>query len=146
MRIARYSLDGFVPKRQTYHMNQIWYELYHFNSHELPWHLRDGAVERHAKIVPFLTEHLTDFMHGIWVFIDGNENSMSLNHSKIDLPKWTADIDDNTMVYDVNWERCIPINDHIPKIFGCFIPKRSVILENIKCHGIVVPYSLAAYR
>ena len=39
-----------------------------------------------------------------YVFIDGYKNNQSLNHLKRKVPCWKAEISDNTVVYDVNWE------------------------------------------
>jgi len=143
MRIARYSKDGFVAKRQTRHMYDVWYELFRFNSHrytngvDAPWHLRQVAVERHHKIAAFYREHLADFNWGIWVFIEGHEEMMSLNHlhgtDRLGLKRWTGVIPDSAEVYGVGWNEIYPINHFNPTMSGCFIPKRNIpLITDIK--------------
>jgi hypothetical protein len=136
--IVRYSRDGFVAKRQSKHMYGVWHELFKFNSHESPVHLRSFSVERHLQIVPFYREHLADFNWGVWVFIDGHDNMMSLNHirgrDRVGLKRWTAVIPEDTEVYGVGWDVIVPINSFIPQMFGCFIPKRHLpLITDIKC-------------
>ncbi len=136
--IVRYSRDGFVAKRQSKHMYNVWHELFKFNSHDMPEHLRGVSVEAHHKIVPFYREHLADFNWGIWVFIEGHDNMMSLNHlhgqDRMGLKRWTAVIPSNTEVYGVGWDVIVSISDFIPQMFGCFIPKRNIpLITDIKC-------------
>ena len=54
----------------------------------------------------------------------GHKNNQSLNHLKELVPAWTAELPEDTICYDVNWEEQIVLSDDIVKIFGCYIPAR----------------------
>ena len=127
MKIIRYSIDGFKPQYQSKHLsdidlelNESWFEHNFMNC--CPEHLKHICLERHNRIVPFLKEHYNDFKYGIWAFIDGYKNSQSLNHLKRKVPCWKAEISDNTIVYDVNWEKQMLITDIECTYFGFYIP------------------------
>ena len=127
MKIIRYSIDGFKPQYQSKHLsdidlelNESWFQNNFINN--CPQHLKDICLEKHNRIVPFLKEHYGDFKCGIWAFIDGYKNNQSLNHLKTKVPCWKAEISDDTMVYDVNWEKQMLITDPECKLFGFYIP------------------------
>jgi hypothetical protein len=123
MKIVRYSNCGFTPQFQKHHLSGIDYELNEFDIAIYPDHLKHHILLAHEKLLPFWKEHYQDFIYGIWVFIDGHECMQSLNHLSI-IPKRTlAEIDDSTIVYDVNWERQLKITDEICQYFGCYIPE-----------------------
>jgi hypothetical protein len=126
MRIIRYSKNGFVPQHQTHHLRDVFYHLNEFDINEFPEHLRYHIQERHNKLVPFYHENYVYLQYGVWAFIDGYKNNESLNHLRELVPCWEAEIPDDTVVFDVNWERTIPITDGLCRSFGFFIPEQQM--------------------
>lgn len=127
MIIERYSINKFKPQYQSKHLAQVnleldesWFKNNFMNF--CPEHLKHVCLERHNRIVPFFKDHYNDFKYGIWAFIDGYKNNQSLNHLKRKVPCWKAEISDNTVVYDVNWEKQMLITDPECKYFGFYIP------------------------
>lgn len=132
-KIIRYSIHGFKAQYQSYHLKYINYHLNDFNTNSLPNHLKYVVEQRHNKLLPFFKEHYEDFKEGIWIFIDGYKNNQLLNHLKYKVPCWEAEIEDNVIVYDTNWEEIISLNNPIVKIGGCYLPKREINkIYNIK--------------
>lgn len=87
----------------------------------------------HEKHVEFYSQHLNDLKCGIWCFIDGHKDNLSLNHLKRKVPCWEAELPDDTECYDCNWEKLVTITDPIVLCGGCYIPKRELYkLNNIK--------------
>ena len=133
MKIIRYSVDGFKPKYQSYHLKGVHYHLSKFNIEDYPKWMRHSVLDIHNKIVVFYKENYSDFQYGIWAFIDGYKNSQSLNHLKHRVPCWSADISDDTIVYGVNWDKKLKITDDECKVFGFYIPANQLkTLKNIK--------------
>lgn len=135
MKLIRYSLYGFKPKLQTYHLNgEIGYHLSdRFNIDNFPEYIRESVMKTHNEKVKFYTEHLEDLKCGIWCFIDGYKSNLALNHLKRKVPCWEAELPDNTECYDCNWERLTTISDSIILYGGCYIPQRELIkLRNIR--------------
>lgn len=133
MKIIRYSVNGFKPKYQSYHLKDVHYHLHNFNIAEYPEWMRDIALDVHDKRVAFYTENYSDFQYGIWAFIDGYKNNQSLNHLKYRVPCWSAEISDDTIVYSVNWDKKLKITDDECKVFGFYVPANQLnTLKNIK--------------
>lgn len=133
MKVIRYSKNGFKAQEQTYHMQEVNYHLYDFNINEYTEHLRPHIQKKHNILVPFYLTNYNDFKRGIWVFIDGYKNNQSLNHLKEKVPCFEAELPDDIMVYDVNWEKQMKLDDFECTLFGCYIPERSLVnIKNIK--------------
>ena len=133
MKVIRYSIYGFKPQYQSHHMERINYHLYNFNINDFPEHFRYIIQRNHETQVKFYTEHFNDFKHGIWCFIDGHKDNLSLNHLKRKVPCWEAELPDDVECYDCNWERITTISDPYILCGGCYIPKRELSkLSNIK--------------
>lgn len=133
MRIIRYSVNGFKPQYQSYHLKDVYYHLYNFNIADYPEWMHEIVLDMHYKRVMFYKENISDFQYGIWAFIDGYKNNQSLNHLKHRVPCWSADISDDTIVYSVNWDKKIKITDDECKVFGFYIPANQLkTLKNIK--------------
>jgi len=127
MYIIRYSINKFEPQYQSKHLSQVdleldelWFENDFMNF--CPNHLKSICLENHKRKVPFYKQYYEDFKYGIWAFIDGCKNNQSLNHLKRKVPCWKAEINDNTIVYDVNWEKRMLITNPECKYFGFYIP------------------------
>lgn len=143
MKVYRYSDTGFEPQLQTHHYktnikpyldDETWQELLDCcqgNEYQL------SLLKKGRDILkPFYEEHLLDFKYGIWVFTTENFHKMSLNHLKRRVAKWEAELPDNTLVYDVNWEKQTRLSDPINKPFGCYVPERSLeFLTNVRRVG-----------
>lgn len=124
--IIRYSKTAFKPRYQSVHYEfrkDFLRELKRGENSFLHKYYSLGEMKMKAK---FIEEHLEDFKYGLWVFIDGYKNNMSLNHLTELVPCWEADIEDNTEVYDVNLEKTMLITDDLVKLYGCFIPSREL--------------------
>lgn len=133
MKVIRYSVCGFKPQTQTNHMEHVNYHLYQFDINDYPDHLKWQIQKIHERNVAFYNDHLDDLKSGIWVFIDGHKDNLSLNHLKRRVPCWEADLPDDTECYDCNWEKITTISDHIVLFGGCYIPERELFkLKNIK--------------
>ncbi len=135
MHIIRYSVNGFKPQYQSYHLAEIDYErngfMKDFNS--IPDHLKIECLKRHNRIIPFYKQHFDLFQYGILAFIDGYKDKQALNHLNHKVPCWEADIDDNAVVIGVNWDHLMFIRDGECTIFGCYIPIQSMnSIKNIK--------------
>jgi hypothetical protein len=135
MYIIRYSIDGFKPQYQFYHLDGVNYELNEFNIFDYPLHLRTIILEQHKKRIMFYKEHYNDFKQGIWVFIEGYKDNQSLNHLKQRVPCWKAYIDDNAICYDCNWGKQVTVSDSYIHFGGCYIPESQ--LSTLKVLGIV---------
>lgn len=86
MKVIRYSIYGFKPQEQTHHMKYINYHLHEFNINEYPEHLQYEIQKIHERCVKFYSQHLDDLKCGIWCFVDGHKNNLSLNHLKRKVP------------------------------------------------------------
>lgn len=122
MKIIRYSVDGFKPQFQAHHLADVNYHLNEFDINVYPEHLRYSIQKQHDNNLPFLKENYNDFECGIWAFIDGYKCNQSLNHLNQRVPCWEAEISDDTIVYDVNWEYKMSITDNKCRLFGFYIP------------------------
>lgn len=132
MKIIRYSIHGFEPQRQTHHLESVNYNLYDFDINAYPEHLRYFIQKTHERNVEFYSKHLDDLQCGIWCFIDGHKDNLSLNHLKRKVPCWEADILDDTECYDCNWEKFTTITASRLLCGGCYIPERELYkLSNI---------------
>lgn len=132
-KIIRYSIHAFKPQYQSHHLKDINYHLNDFNITEFPKHLQYVIQQRHDKFLPFYKEHYEDFKEGIWFFLDGYKNNQSLNHLKHKVPCWEAEIEDDVIIYDCNWEEIITLDDDMAKYGGCYLPKREICkIHNIK--------------
>lgn len=89
MKIIRYSVNGFAPQYQSYHYNNV-LNIINQNIDISKTKLNDYQIQMIKQSIdkktPFLVEHLTDFQNGIWIFIDGYKNNMSLNHLNRKVP------------------------------------------------------------
>jgi hypothetical protein len=133
MHIIRYSDYGFNTQYQSHHLKRVKDEMFHFDISIFPDHLKKVGQEIRNKHLPFYYQNFHLFKRGVWAFIDGHKNNQSLNHLRHIVPCWEADIDDNTVVIDVNWERLISIMDQECRIFGFYIPEQSMSsLKNVK--------------
>lgn len=134
IKVLRYSKDGFKPQRQTNHYDEeLDYMLNHFDINSFPKHLQWIIEQNMQKKLAFYEKYGDDLKEGIWCFIFGYKNNQSLNHLKELVPAWTAELPEDTICYDVNWEEQIVLSDDIVKIFGCYIPARELSkLQNVK--------------
>lgn len=131
MKVIRYSVNGFRPQYQSNHLNtHVLYHLKRFDLSVFPKHLRWQIKQIHDNLYPFYKENFDDFRYGVWVFIDGYKDNQSLNHLKRKVPCYEAELPDDIIVYDVNWSKQMKLSDPECKIFGCYVPKRS--LKGIK--------------
>lgn len=132
--VLRYSKTGFKPQKQTYHYDrQLDYLLNDFHIEDYPNHLRYFIEKNKNKQLKFFQTYGEDLKEGIWCFILGYKDNKSLNHLKEKVPAWTAELPEDTICYDVNWEQQIKLSDDIVKLFGCYIPKKEIEkLKNIK--------------
>lgn len=107
--------------------------MYNFNINDFPKHLQYEIQRIHERNVIFYTEHYADLKEGVWFFLDGHKDNMSLNHLKHKVPCWEAEIESDALVYDCNWEKVVPLTDSIVECFGCYIPKSQIHkIHNIK--------------
>jgi len=136
IKVERYSISGFKTQKQIHHLqNFVYPHMYEWKEFykEYPVLYRHLLLERHKKLLPFYKENFEDFTEGLWVFIAGHKNRQSLNHLKHKVPCWTAELPDDTIVYDVNWEEQLSLSDPINECFGCYVPKRSLKqIQNIE--------------
>lgn len=133
MKVIRYSIYGFKPQEQTHHMRNVNYHLYNFNIDVFPDHLKYIIQKNHERDVKLYSEHLDDFKCGIWCFIDGHKDNLSLNHLKRKVPCWEAELPDDTECYDCNWQLLTTISDERILFGGCYIPERELYkLSNVK--------------
>ena len=136
MKIIRYSKEAFRPQHQLYHLREFVYphtEAWENAIKTVPSFMMTSVLEQHEKLTKFYNEHLDDLQYGVWAFIDGHKNNQALNHLKEKVPCWSAELPDDTIVYDVNWCYQMQLNDPRCEPFGCYIPERSLLLiENIK--------------
>jgi hypothetical protein len=133
MRIIRYSVDGFKPQKRTHHLAHYDYMKNKMNINDFPEHLRWQIEKNTKQHIAFYEEHMEDLKEGVWFFIAGHKNNQSLNHLDHKVPCWEAEIDDDVLVYDCNWEKVIPLTDPLVTLAGCYIPKRCLTkIHNIK--------------
>ena len=133
MKVIRYSIHGFKPQEQTCHMEHVNYQLHDFDINDYPEHLRWIIEQNHKRDVEFYTQHIDDLKCGIWCFIDGYKDNLSLNHLRHKVPCWEAELPNDVECYDCNWEKFTTITD--PRILsgGCFIPERELWkIKNVK--------------
>lgn len=132
MLVERYSFHGFDPQKQTHHLAVLVYpHLYEWKKvfAETPEFMKSSVLERHKKLAKFYRKNLHDFTEGVWVFPYGHKTNRSLNHTREKRPVWLAELPDDTVVYDVNWECQMLLDNPRCELFGCYVPKRS--LEHI---------------
>ena len=133
MKVIRYSIYGFKPQEQTHHMEGVNYHLHRFDINDYPEHLRYNIQKIHERHVEFYSQHLDDLKCGIWCFVDGHKNNLSLSHLKRKVPCWEAELPDDVECYDCNWEKLVIITDPIVLCGGCYIPERELYkLNNVK--------------
>ena len=100
---------------------------------DFPEHLRYIIQKRHEKHLSFYKEHYQDLQYGIWFFIDGHKNNHSLNHLKRKVPCWEAEIENDVLVYDVNWEHQTILSDPFGISYGFYLPASQIHkIHNIK--------------
>jgi hypothetical protein len=127
MKVIRYSIYGYKPQEQTHHMEHINYHLNGgFDINDYPEWIRWQIQGIHDKKVKFYTEHFNDFKQGIWCFVDGHKDNLSLNHLHQKVPCWEANVPNDIECYDCNWERLTTISDSIVLCGGCYIPEREL--------------------
>lgn len=86
IKIIRYSIQGFKPQYQSHHLKNVHYHLNDFDINDFPEHLQYEIQRIHERNVKFYTEHYKDFKEGVWFFLDGHKDNMSLNHLKYKVP------------------------------------------------------------
>ena len=134
-RIIRYSIQGFKPQYQSHHLKHIDYHLNDFNINDFPEYLRHIIQKQHEVHLQFYKEHYQDFQYGIWFFIAGHKNNQSLNHLKHKVPCWEAEIENDVLVYDVNWEYQTTLSDPFGINSGFYLPVSQIHkIHNIKKH------------
>lgn len=132
MKVIRYSKYGFKSQKQTYHAEQM-ENLKELDINSIPKHLRHEVEKIAKRNLDFYEKHKEDLSDGIWVFVDGHKNNQALNHLKEMVPCWEAEIEEDIVVYDVNWEEQLSIKDPLVTAFGCYVPKKEIEkLKNIK--------------
>lgn len=136
IKVIRYSINGFNPQKQTYHLeHDIYFHLYNWddfiNSEEMQLykHLIPELESNHRKLYEFYKENFDDFKYGVWVFWDGCKNQLELNHLKRKVPCWEAELPYDIEVYDCNLESKRILCDPFVSM-GCYVPERS--LKEIK--------------
>lgn len=125
MKIIRYSLSGFKPQYQSYHLEHSvkpHLEL-NFDISIYPEYLKAFIQENHEKLFNFYSANYHLLKSGIWAFIDGEKRNQSLNHLSRKVPCWEAEIDDDVLVVGCNWDRIYPITASEAKLWGFFIPE-----------------------
>lgn len=134
MKIIRYSVDGFKPQFQVHHIHMyVNYHLFKFNLEAYPEDLKRFCKESHDVRYKLYRDNFDDFQRGIWVFIDGYKDRQSLNHLNKLVPCWSAEISDDTIGYDCNWEKKIKITDNTCKFGGIYIPENQLYtISNIQ--------------
>lgn len=132
-KIIRYSIQGFRPQCQSHHLQNINYHLHDFNINDFPEHLRYIIQKQHEERLPFYKANYKDFQYGIWFFIDGHKSNQSLNHLKHKVPCWEAEIENDALVYDVNWEYQTNLSDPFGISCGFYLPASQMYkIHNIK--------------
>lgn len=133
VQVLRYSKEGFKSQKQKYHYDDMKKFIEEFNIEDYPKHLGYAIKQIKEKKEKFFDTYKNDLEEGIWCFILGHKNNQSLNHLKEKVPAWVAELPNDTICYDVNWENQIRLSDDIVKWAGCYIPKRELEkLQNIK--------------
>lgn len=131
MRVYRYSDTGFEPQDQSHHRACVLLELdeqaFEEMMERMPAHGISGCRERHERLVPLYAEHIEDFESGVWVFTSDNNSRMSLNHLKSIPTKWSAELPDDTIVWNVNLDaRTTLVDCPAADVFGCYVPASSL--------------------
>ena len=134
MRVVRYSKTGFKPRYQSHHLQHILFELTGFDEKDIksPYrrYIRRYIRESHEKLVKLYTKNFDDFRYGIWCFKEGYSIGPELNHLRESKPRFVADLDENTEVYDVNLHEIFKLKDY--PYGAMYVPKRSLkSLSNI---------------
>lgn len=135
--VERYSIDAFKPQKQTHHLKKIMLHLDENKFQSLildtvPKHLQHEILKLHEQYKLFYQENLDDLQLGVWVFISGYKNNQSLNHLARKVPCYKALLPDDIDVYDCNLQNKLRLSDDECKIFGCYIPARSLVgIQNI---------------
>ncbi len=133
IKVIRYSKQAFKPQIQSHHMEHIHYLMNDFNINDFPEHLRYVIQKNHDKQIPFFKENYDDFKEGVWMFVDGHKDNLSLNHLKERVPCFEADVPEDLECYDCNWEFKTTISDERILYGGAYVPKRELYkLKNIK--------------
>lgn len=133
MKIIRYSNQGYKAQEQTYHIEKLNGCFNNFNIADYPEHLKEIIKEINERHFAFYNKHQADLKRGIWCFIDGYKDNLSLNHIKKRVACWEAEVPDDIECYDCNWERLTTISDSIVLCGGCFIPEREIYkIKNIR--------------
>lgn len=126
--VERYSIEGFKPQYQSHHLAINMFEINNIEKMytDLGLPLPYETYQDFLNKIEFRKENLQDFKYGIWVFISGYKNNQALNHLKVKVPCWIAELPEDTIVYDVNWTKKMKLKDDECKYFGCYIPKRNL--------------------
>ena len=134
-KIIIYSTQGFKPQYQSHHLKHIDYHINNFNINDFPEHLRYIIQHNHEDHLQFYKENYKDFQYGIWFFIAGHKNNQSLNHLEHKVPCWEAEIENDVLVYDVNWEYKTTLSDSFGMWSGFYLPASQIHkIHNIKKH------------
>lgn len=136
MKVERYSLYGFKPQVQTYHLKQcVWFHLCEFENAMENYALTEFLMKEHERLYNFYKENYQDFTEGVWIFKEGYKGNQALNHLKQKVPKWIAELPDDIDVYDCNWSKKTRLDEYQPLSFGCYVPKRCLkdIKNIVKC-------------
>jgi len=133
--IIRYSLTGFKPRKQIHHLKiEVYPYLYPEEFKKELESFKDNErmirflKEQYEILHPFYKENFNDFTEGIWVFIKGHKNNMSLNHLRKKVPCYQAEAPEDLECYFVNWSdaKKMKLDDPLAKSFGVYIPKREI--------------------
>ena len=137
IKVIRYSANGFEPQYQSHHIaeNQVCVDESAAKEFlaSVSEGLRPIIASTLAENSKFIKAHWEDLQNGIWVFIDGHKNNQSLNHLKNKVPCWSAELPEDTEVYDVNLKHTMKLSDPECLAFGCYIPARNLKdIQNIQ--------------
>lgn len=132
MDIIRFSKEAFKPQFQSHHLKNFEY-AFNYVLNDFPKHMHYELERMFKEKREFYTEHKSDLEYGVWCFISGYKNNQSLNHLNTLVPCYSAYIPDNVEGYSVNLDKVLKISDPLCKVFGVYLPKRSLVeLTDIK--------------
>jgi len=140
--IERYSFTAFEPRIQHHHLQtEVYPYLYNEEFKKELEFFKDNErmirflKEKYKILHPFFKDNFYDFTEGIWVFIKGYKNNISLNHLNRRVPCFIAEAPDDLECYFVNWSdaKRMRLDDPLAKAFGVYIPKREISkISNIR--------------
>lgn len=144
-KLYRFSLDGFVPKFQSFHVDCLEKGLVDFknNFENYPLHLRPYIYESYKEVL----KNWRDFDTGVFSFLsdlpDRKIIKLLLNHLTEEQKNlyswWSAEISINEYCFEVGngklWKEkgFFTIEDMInKKAYEVFIPKQYLQIQNIE--------------